>query len=83
LQTSFDSLKIQHESDMKSRDSQIQELQHRIEKLKANPEIAEFKKEVGELNNPLAQQQVVFCHKLAIIQDISQSSDSRVNHYLI
>ena len=39
LQTSFDRLKIQYESDMKRWDAHIEDLERRIEKLKANPEM--------------------------------------------
>lgn len=41
-------------------DAQIQELQHMIEQIKANPELAEFKREEGELSTLLSQQHVIF-----------------------
>lgn len=47
--------------------------------MKVNPEIVEFRKEAGELNNLLAQQQATFCHKIAIIQGLCQSRYSLVN----
>jgi len=62
-------LKLQHETDLKIWDTQIQELQHSIEQLKINPELSEFKKESRELNTLLVQQQITFCKKLAIIHD--------------
>lgn len=47
--------------------------------MKANPKIAEFKKEVTKLNNLLAEHQIVFCKRLTIIQDLCQLSDSLVD----
>lgn len=79
LQTSFGGLKIQYESNMKSWDAHIEELERRIEQLKANPETTKFMKEAGELNNPLSHQQVLFCQKLAIIEEMCQSAYALVN----
>lgn len=47
--------------------------------MKANPEMTKFMKEAGELNNPLSRHQVLFCQKLAIIEEMCQSVDALVN----
>jgi len=64
---------------MKSWDVHIQELEHWIEQFKANPEMAEFMKEAGELNNLLAHHQFIFCQNLNIIKEMCQSSYELMN----
>lgn len=80
LHNTFNGLKLQHEADLKSRDTQIQELQQKIGQLKEKLEIDNFKKETGDLNTLLSQQQVIFGQNLAMINDLCKSSDSLVNH---
>jgi len=74
-------LKLQHESNLKTWDTQIQELQHSIEQLKINPELVEFRKEVGELNTLLVQQHITFYQKLAILHDLCQTTNTLVNQF--
>ena len=63
----MDQLKIQHQNEISSRDTQIYQLQFSIEQLKDKPKIDEFRKEALELNTLLAWQQVIFCQKLSNI----------------
>lgn len=79
LQNNFVSLKLQHESNLKFWDTQIQVLQHRIEQLKINLELVKFKKEEEELNTLRVQQQITFYQKLAIFHDLCQTTNSLVN----
>ena len=50
-----------------------------IEQLKVNPKFAKLKKEVGELNTLLSQQNIVFFRRLAIIHDLFEVGSSLVD----
>lgn len=50
-----------------------------MEQLKDSPKIDDFKKEDLELNTLLAQQHVVFCQKMTIINDVCNKRDSLMN----
>ena len=54
LQGRMDQLKIQHQNEISSNDTQIHQLYFSIEKLKDNPKIYEFRKEALELNTLFA-----------------------------
>lgn len=64
---------------MKDKDEQILQLKQRINKLRGNPEINEVRKEASELDMLLTIQQAIFCHKLALIHDLSKTIDSLLN----